>query len=268
MTEQQIRAKVVSTMQGWVGWSEANGKHRKIIDIYNAHKPLARGYAVKYTDQWCATTVSAAAIQCGLTDIMPTECSCGRMIELYKAKGRWMENDAYGPAPGDIIMYDWQDDGKGDNTGAPDHVGIVEKVAGGIITVIEGNKGKAVSRRTIAVNGRFIRGYCLPDYTSKATKAEPVKAEQTETVKKESPAMKVEAAKNRVPSAAAGVKFSVTASTLNVRASASTAGNNVLRTVPKGTVVTWFGYYTGAFYLVQLPDRSTGYVHKNYLRRT
>lgn len=30
------------------------------------------------------------------------------------------------------------------------------------------NKGEAVARRTLSVNGRYIRGYCLPDYTSKA----------------------------------------------------------------------------------------------------
>lgn len=42
-------------------------------------------------------------------------------------------------------MYDWQDTGKGDNTGGADHVGIVEKVVGNTITIIEGNKGEAVA---------------------------------------------------------------------------------------------------------------------------
>lgn len=168
MTEQQLRNQVVGTMRGWLGWSEANGKFKSIIDLYNSHKPLARGYKVKYTDEWCATAVSAVAISCGLTDIMPTECSCGKMIELYKKLGRWQENDGYTPSPGDIIMYDWQDKGSGDNSGNPDHVGIVEKVVGGSITVIEGNKGEAVARRTLAVNGRYIRGYCLPNFASKA----------------------------------------------------------------------------------------------------
>lgn len=69
-------------------------------------------------------------------------------------------------------MYDWQDTGKGDNTGGADHVGIVEKVVGNTITIIEGNKGEAVARRTLAVNGRYIRGYCLPDYASKAEEDE------------------------------------------------------------------------------------------------
>ena len=183
MTENQLRSHVVSIMKGWLGWSEANGKHKKIIDIYNGHKPLAQGYKVKYTDEWCATTVSAAFIVAGLTDIGFTECSCSRMINLYKAKGRWEEKDSYIPKIGDIIMYDWNGNGIGDNAGAPDHVGIVASVNGNKLTIIEGNKNESVAYRTMEVNGRFIRGYCLPDYASKASK--PVDVISTVTYSKE-----------------------------------------------------------------------------------
>lgn len=169
MTESQVRANVVAIAQGFIGCKESNGSHKKIIDIYNSHKPLARGYAVKYTDAWCATFVSAVSIQAGYTDIMPTECGCGPMIELYKKLGRWQENDAYTPSPADVIFYDWEDSGNGDNTGAPDHVGIVVSVTGSTIKVIEGNKSNAVGYRSIAVNGKFIRGYGLPGYARKAT---------------------------------------------------------------------------------------------------
>lgn len=169
MTEQEIRKQVVSKAKSYLGCKESDGSHKKIIDLYNSHKPLARGYAVKYTDEWCATFVSAISIALGYTDIMPTECSCARMITLYKAKGRWEENDAYVPSPGDIVMYDWQDNGKGDNTSNPDHVGFVVSMAGTTMTILEGNKGEAVSYRSLSLNGKYIRGYCLPDYASKAT---------------------------------------------------------------------------------------------------
>lgn len=178
MTELELRNQIVAIMEDWVGLKESNGSFKPIIDLYNSHKPLARGYKVKYTDHWCATTVSAAFIKAGLTDIGPTECSCAKMIELYKAIGRWQEKDSYSPAPGDIIMYDWDDDGKGDNTGHPEHVGIVSKVLGKTITVIEGNKNEAVGKRAMKVDGKYIRGYCLPDYASKAT-ATPVTAAKT-----------------------------------------------------------------------------------------
>lgn len=171
MTELELRNQVVAIMEDWVGLKESNGSFKPIIDLYNSHKPLARGYKVKYTDHWCATTVSAAFIKAGLTDIAPTECSCAKMIELYQKLGRWEEKDSYSPAVGDIIMYDWDDDGKGDNTGHPEHVGIVSKVLGKIITVIEGNKSESVAKRTMKVDGKYIRGYCLPDYASKASSA-------------------------------------------------------------------------------------------------
>ena len=183
MTEKQLRSKVVSIMQGWVGLKESDGSFKPIIDLYNSHKPLARGYKVQYNDEWCAATVSAAFIKAGLVDIAPTECSCSKMIELYKKLGCFKETDSYRPSPGDVLMYDWQDNAKGDNTGAPDHVGIVEKVVGNTITIIEGNKGQAVARRTLAVNGKYIRGYCLPAYHKKATKA----SKASETTKVELP---------------------------------------------------------------------------------
>lgn len=169
MTEQELRQKVVSIAQSYLGCNEADGSHKKIIDLYNSHKPLARGYAVKYTDAWCSTFASAVAIAAGLTDIIPTECGCEKHIQLFKNLGSWQENDAYVPSPGDYIFYDWDDNGSGDCTGSADHVGIVEKVSGKTITVIEGNYSNSVKRRTITVNGKNIRGYGVPKYSSKAT---------------------------------------------------------------------------------------------------
>ena len=177
MTEKQLREQVVKIAESWLGYSEENGYHKKIVDIYNSFKPLARGYRVKYTDAWCATTVSAVAITAGLTDIIPTECGCEKQIELFKKIGSWQENDAYTPSAGDVIFYDWADNGAGDNTGRSDHVGIVVSVAGSTIKVIEGNIDNKVGYRSLPVNGQFIRGYGVPKYSSKATpeKVEPAK---------------------------------------------------------------------------------------------
>lgn len=158
------RQVIVDKMKSWLGCKEGDATHKHIIDTYNSHKPLAQGYKVKYTDAWCATTVSAAAIECGYTDIIPIECSCNRMIKLLQQKGIWQENDAYIPKAGDIIFYDWQDTGIGDNIGTSEHVGLVERADNGVITVIEGNKSDGVEKRTIGINGRYIRGYGVPKY--------------------------------------------------------------------------------------------------------
>lgn len=187
MTEKQIREQVISIAKNWLGCEESDGSFKKIIDTYNAHKPLARGYTVKYTDEWCATFVSAVAIKAGLTDIIPTECGCEKMIELFKEIGSWQEKDSYKPSTGDIIFYDWNDNGSGNNKGHADHVGIVVSVSGSTITVIEGNKYSEVGYREIAVNGKYIRGYGVPKYSSKATK------ENKKEDKKDKPTVSVKA---------------------------------------------------------------------------
>jgi hypothetical protein len=168
MTEAEIRNEVVTTAAKYIGTKEGGTVHKQLIDIYNADKPLARGYAMKYTDAWCAAYVSIIAIMCKLTAVIFKECGCDKMIELYQKAGRWKEDDAYKPDAGDIIFYDWDDNGVGDNKGSSDHVGIVEKVSGSTITVIEGNYSDSVKRRTMTVNGKYIRGYGLPDYASVA----------------------------------------------------------------------------------------------------
>ena len=160
------RQAMVAKMKSWIGKNEVDGSFREIIDIYNSHTPRARGYKLKYSDEWCAGTVSAAAIATGNTNAVPLEVSCHYMIEGAKAKGIWVENDAYVPQGGDIILYDWQDSGVGDNTGNPDHVGVVEYTSGGVIHVIEGNNGEKVARRELSVNGRYIRGFIVPKYSN------------------------------------------------------------------------------------------------------
>lgn len=170
------RNEIVKQAQAWVGLNEYDGSFKKIIDIYNTITPLPVGYKLKYTDAWCAGFVSAVAHYCEATDIIPAECSCPRMITKAQSVGIWVENDAYAPKPGDIMMYAWSDTGYGDTVNSPDHVGIVEKISGNTITVIEGNYSNAVKRRTMLVNGQYIRGYIVPKY-----EAELVESEKVET---------------------------------------------------------------------------------------
>lgn len=169
MTENELRARVCSLAKNWVGKKEADGSYREIIDIYNQIVPLPRRYKLSYADPWCAGFVSAVAQKLGLTEYIYPECGCGPMIALYQKAGRWMENDAYVPKPGDVIFYDWQDSGVGDNMGVSDHVGIVINISGNVINIIEGNCGNAVQYTARQVNGQYIRGYGLPNYAAAAS---------------------------------------------------------------------------------------------------
>lgn len=171
MIENEKRKKVVATATKYLFFNEADGSHKQIIDIYNSYRPLARGYAVQYDDPWCATFVSAVAILLNYTNIIPIECSCAKMIDLCQERNIWIEDDSYTPKPGDIIFYDWNDDGKADCTGHPEHVGFVAKIEVSNITVIEGNYNHSVRYRKIAINGKYIRGYGVPLYGTAETKS-------------------------------------------------------------------------------------------------
>lgn len=161
------RSKVVELAKSWDGKKESDGSHKMIIDLYNSQKSLPRSYKVKYTDAWCATMVSALAVKLGYEEIMPIECSCAQLIKKAKDMGIWIENDAYVPLPGDEVLYDWDDSGKGDNTGNPDHVGLIIEVyeSAGYFVVEEGNYKNSVKKRTMSINGKFIRGFISPKYT-------------------------------------------------------------------------------------------------------
>ena len=168
MTEIQLRHLVADRMVEYLGCNELDGSHREIIDLYNSIRPLPRGYKMTYNDPWCAAFPSAVAKELDLTDTILPECGCDAMISRYKAIGMWREADDYSPQVGDLVMYDWQDDGRGDNTGSADHVGFVYARSGNSMTIIEGNISDSVDFRNLKENSKNIRGYCTPNYAAKA----------------------------------------------------------------------------------------------------
>ena len=183
------RNAVVNQMLEWEHYSEQNGKFKVIIDGYNSYLPTAvkagtANYSMKYSDEWCACASSNAYIACGIGYLFPVECSCPRMVTLAKSMGIWQENDGYVPDPADAVLYDWEDSGKGDNTGTPDHIGIVIAVdkSKGTFVVMEGNKNESVERRTMSIDGKYIRGFITPKFNDSVPV--PAKKEEAKIVAK------------------------------------------------------------------------------------
>lgn len=156
---------VLNVMRSWIGYSEANGRYLEILNIYNSYKPLARGYAIKPSDEWCDATVSAAAIKAGAVALIGTEVGVEKHVDIFKKKGIWIEDGSIKPKAGDIIVFNW-DDSSQSNDGYSDHIGYVEQVSGNTITCIEGNMSEKVGRRTINVGWGYIRGFARPKYAS------------------------------------------------------------------------------------------------------
>ena len=171
-TAKQLRNQLVKTAESYLGTKQGQSLHKLIINTFNKVKP--DGWAMTYSAPWCAAFASACAIETfGISKAkkyFPLSANCGTIITRAKSLGIWVESDAYKPGVGDWILYDWDDSGRGDNKGGPDHVGIVQKATSSKITVIEGNKGSKseVAIREILVNGRYIRGFVTPDYSAMA----------------------------------------------------------------------------------------------------
>ena len=200
--------------------------------------------------------------------MIPTSVNCGDLINKFKKLGCWVENDAYTPKAGDYIFYDWDDSGVGDNKGLSDHVGIVEKVSGKTITVIEGNKGTSstCARRTMKVNGRYIRGYGVPKYTGTVAP----KSEKKEEPKKTKTVTASKGAKSFNEKIAGTYR---TTDALNLRDGAGTL-YKILTTLKKGAKVKNYGYYTTVdkvkWYYVQITvnnTKYTGFCSSKYLKK-
>lgn len=169
---------VLNVMRSWVGYNEVNKKYLEILNVYNSHKPLARGYAIKPSDEWCDACVSAAAIKAGAVDLIGTEVGVEKHVAIFKRKGIWIEDGTITPQPGDVIVFNW-DDNTQPNDGNSDHIGYVESVSGGKITTLEGNMGEKVGRRTIPVGYGYIRGFARPKYAASSggnTPSNPAKS--------------------------------------------------------------------------------------------
>lgn len=172
MTENELRQKVIYIAKKDLGARQYSAKHKQIIADFNHIPGMGNWMTTAYA--WCAATVSVWGFRAGLGKIFYPSASCNTMINLYKQHGRWVENDAYVPKPGDIVMYNWNAAAGGDDKGEADHVGLVTNVVGNYIHAIEGNRSDSVATRSFKIDWRYIRGFCIPDYASMADKAAPV----------------------------------------------------------------------------------------------
>lgn len=157
------RLECALTAARWLGTKEGSREHKEILKIYNSIRPLPRGYAVTDRDPWCAAFVSAAAVQSGAGERYPLECSCARIIEKAKEMGIWVEQDDHVPSVGDWVLYNWDAKPTGDDTGAPDHVGVVIGMEDGDILVVEGNYDNAVKLRRVSIDWSKLRGFVHPE---------------------------------------------------------------------------------------------------------
>lgn len=112
---------------------------------------------------WCAMFVSWCFAQAGASCVGLPGAYCPSIYAAARAKGK--TRAASEARAGDVILFDW--DG-----GNPDHVGVVESHAGGVLTTIEGNVSGAVRRKTRRYGD--VKAIVRPDYTTQETEGDEV----------------------------------------------------------------------------------------------
>ena len=116
-------------------------------------------YGFAQREEWCACFVSWCADQCGYIDsgVIPRFSLCSAGMEWFESRGQFMDG-SYVPSSGDLVFFDWGNDG------SVDHVGIVESVVDGTVYTVEGNSGDKVARRSYPIGYGQIVGYGVPAY--------------------------------------------------------------------------------------------------------
>ena len=148
---------MINTARQYIGINEFQKK--QLMDYYNnVVYPLIdkdRKYKIKYSDNWCAMFCSVIAHKCGVKNF-PYEVSVFYMTGLAKKAGSFTR-DIKEVKAGDLIVYDWK------NNGTLDHVGIITEVTPNLIKVIEGNYKNTVGLRSVKYPNNEVYGFIKVD---------------------------------------------------------------------------------------------------------
>ena len=156
-----LMQKFIDVCNSYLGVKAGTPRHNEIVTMYNGIVPLPQKYVLKVNDNWCAAFLSACAWKASAGDpnAFPYECGCERMVNLLKGRKELVEDESVKPKVGWLVFYDWKDNGKGDNKGWSDHVGLVVYVGKTSFTVIEGNKQSKVATREVKFNDKGLRAF-------------------------------------------------------------------------------------------------------------
>lgn len=140
-------------------------------------------YGIPYGD-WCAMFVSFCLHYAGISDKeYPYDCGTTTWVRNLEDRGLFSEASEYSPMPGDLVFFDWEQDG------LTDHVGLVYGVDAkdNYLLTIEGNHTRTVQTFEYALNDPQIIGYGILKYVEMPEEEEPEEAETSELTENEEP---------------------------------------------------------------------------------
>lgn len=117
-------------------------------------KPFWSWYGFKNREEWCALFVSWCEDQCGYlkSEAAPKFAIVSDGADWFVLRDQWrLMGDT--PEPGDLIFFDWEQDG------ARDHVGIVTAVVDDKVFTVEGNSSDLCRQKRYFLDDPAIYGY-------------------------------------------------------------------------------------------------------------
>ena len=153
---------VLAVAESQLGYTESSRNY--IVELVNGQEELkgytryGEWYGIPYGD-WCAMFVSFCLRYANVPNI-PYNAGCTTWIyALSQVYDLYEKADEYEPGPGDLIFFDWEQDGESD------HVGIVAELIPATeeeparLKTIEGNSGGRVQYQTYEQDAPVILGY-------------------------------------------------------------------------------------------------------------
>ena len=117
-------------------------------------EPFWSWYGFKSHEEWCALFISWCADKCGYlkSGAAPKFALVSDGADWFVLRDQWrLMGDT--PEPGDLIFFDWEQDG------SRDHVGIVTGVVGDKVFTVEGNSSDLCRQKRYSLDDPVIYGY-------------------------------------------------------------------------------------------------------------
>ena len=117
-------------------------------------EPFWSWYGFKNREEWCALFVSWCEDQCGYlkSEEAPKFAIVSDGADWFVLRDQWrLMGDT--PEPGDLIFFDWNQDG------GRDHVGIVTGVVDDKVFTVEGNSSDLCRQKRYSIDDPVIYGY-------------------------------------------------------------------------------------------------------------
>lgn len=136
--------------------------NQRIVDIGLSQvgnvggQPYWSWYGWESRVAWCACFVSWCINQAGSSEPCFAYCPFG--ASWFSQQGQWARRGYEHIAPGDVIFFDWEQDG------ITDHVGLVIGRDATHVYTVEGNTGNAVKVKAYSLDSNVIYGYGLMNW--------------------------------------------------------------------------------------------------------